>query len=227
MPGDTLIIFPQNSVEVDNRGEDMNAIEARSNSVKQLCDLYRVVIAIAVGVAFTKIIDVSSTPVPIKVGNLPTFVAILITIIPFFHGAVRHLFATYVEDGGSSRIKNWAILVDYYILFLNGGFFVALAWTIGSTKDFLWVFTGVLALDSIWGLLAYLGFAGSNSQKAEMKWAVINFFAVAVLVVLLIAWDALIANGLTDSRMAQLIAVIAVIRSAIDYFTSIEFYCPK
>jgi hypothetical protein len=55
------------------------------------------------------------------------FFVLMILVIPFFHGAVRHLFATYVEDGESSQIKHWAILIDYYLLFAEGGVFVALA----------------------------------------------------------------------------------------------------
>ena len=101
------------------------SLEARSNSVKQLCDLYRVVIAIAAGLAFHSIIDANARPLPIKFQEILTFFAFVITVIPFFHGAVRHLFATYVEDGGSSRVKYWAILVDYYLLFAGVGLFLA------------------------------------------------------------------------------------------------------
>jgi hypothetical protein len=49
--------------------------------------------------------------------NLCTF---LIIIVPFYHGAVRHLFATYIEDGGSKRIKNGALLADFFLLFVEG-----------------------------------------------------------------------------------------------------------
>src|SRR5688572_5941531 len=112
------------------------AIEARGNSVKQLCELYRVVISIAVGLAFHQLIDASRQPVPLIAGRVALFLAFIVTVIPFFHGAVRHLYATYIEGGGSSRVVNWVVLIDYYLLFLEGGLFVGLACAFESPKSF-------------------------------------------------------------------------------------------
>lgn len=202
------------------------SFEARSNSVKQLCDLYRVVIAIAVGLAFHNIIDTNVTPIPVKLDQLVTFLSLILTVIPFFHGAVRHLFATYAEGGGSTRIKNWAILIDYYLLFMEGGLFVALASTLADTMAFLVILTLVLGLDCIWGVLAAIGFAGTRSQKAEIKWAIINFGAVVVLVALLLFAPVLLQLGLTDRYLQWLILLIASVRTVIDYALNLSFYCP-
>lgn len=205
---------------------DAQSFEARSNSVKQLCDLYRVVIAIAVGLAFHNIIDAKAEPIPVRTDYVATFLALIVTVIPFFHGAVRHLFATYVEAGGSTRIRNWAILIDYYLLFLEGGLFVALASTLGVTTSFLIIFALVLTVDCVWGLLASVGFAGSYSQKAEIKWAAINFVTVIFLILLYIFAPVLLRNGLSDSDIQILILLIAVVRTACDYVFNHRFYCP-
>jgi len=203
-----------------------SANEARSNSVKQLCDLYRVVIAIAVGIAFQSIIDTQTRPIPIKTEMLLTFFAFMLTIIPFFHGAVRHLFATYVEDGGSTRIQNWAVLVDYYLLFIGGGLFVGLASTVGVTQSFLALFALVLGLDCVWGLLASVGFAGSFSQKAEIRWAAINFVTVSVVLLVIIFVPIMLNQGLTDTHIQVLILIVATVRTAVDYALNHRFYCP-
>ncbi len=200
--------------------------DVRSNSVKQLCDLYRVVIAAAVGLAFGGIIDTNVSPIPVKLDRWETFVAMIVTIIPFFHGAVRHLFATYVEGGGSTRIKNWAILIDYYLLFLNGGLFVALSQTLGDTMAFVVVFMAVLAIDCIWGVLASMGFAGTSSQKAEVKWAAINFVAAMILALLYFIQPVLTQLGLTDEGLQGVIVVIALVRTVVDYALNLPFYCP-
>lgn len=212
--------------QADPGRDTKQSFEARSNSVKQLCDLYRVVIAIAVGLAFHNIIDELGTPIPVKLDQIVTFLALIVTVIPFFHGAVRHLFATYVEHGGSTQIKNWAILIDYYLLFMEGGLFVALASTLGDTKAFLVILTLLLSLDCVWGILATIGFAGSRSQKAEIKWAVINFFAASVLLALLLFAPVLSQLGLTDNHLQWVILLIASVRTMVDYGVNLAFYCP-
>ena len=68
----------------------------RENSVKQLSELYNVVTGVALSLAITKVIDPSSTGIPIKLDLLFNFLSFLIIIIPFHQGAVRHLYATYV-----------------------------------------------------------------------------------------------------------------------------------
>jgi uncharacterized membrane protein YoaK (UPF0700 family) len=71
---------------------------ARENSIKQLCDLYRVVIAIAVGIAAHAMVSKYASSA-LLAEHILMLVIFLLLIIPFFHGAVRHLFATYVEGG--------------------------------------------------------------------------------------------------------------------------------
>jgi len=83
------------------------------------------------------------------------------------HGAVRHLFATYVEDGGSTRIKNGALLADSYLLFIEGCLFVMIASVLKETVTFGWVLVTLLLLDCVWGFLAWLAFTGGQAQHAE------------------------------------------------------------
>ena len=77
---------------------------ARENSVKQLSEMYNVVTGVALTLAIVNIVDSDAPLIPIKSGlaaiNFLTFAAV---IVPFHQGAVRHLYATYVEGGGSSR----------------------------------------------------------------------------------------------------------------------------
>ena len=112
------------------------AKQARANSVKQLCDLYNIVIGVALSIAIYGIIDTTQTPIPFKTNNAFSFLVFIIIIIPFYHGAVRHLYITYVETGQSSRIKSYALFLDYIILFFEGGLFVALALVLNTLPSF-------------------------------------------------------------------------------------------
>ena len=103
---------------------------------------------------------------------------------------------------------------------------MVLASILGNTMSFLIILILVLALDSIWGVLAWAGFAGTRSQKAEIKWAAINFIAVVVLIVLYIFVPFLLQSGLTDRDVQSLIILVAVVRTVADYACNLRFYCP-
>jgi hypothetical protein len=202
------------------------AIEARSNSVKQLCDLYKVVISIAVGLAFHSMVDPLARPLPIDWQRLTLFGALMITIIPFFHGAVRHLYATYIEVGGSTRVENWVVLIDYYLLFIEGGLFVALSTCLDSSRSFGVLFVGILILDVVWGVLSRVGFAGTQAQKAELSWARINALTVVILLAFLLAEKALLTWHLSEREFRLFLLLVATVRTGIDYYRNHSFYCP-
>src|SRR5262249_36997078 len=129
----------------------------------------------------TTLIDPKAATIPLKWDVLLNFLSFVVVIIPFHQGAVRHLYATYVEDGGSSRIKRGALALDFLLLFFEACMFVALSLVTGNTQLFLTLLISLLVVDSVWGLLAYLAFTGAQAQLAEKKWALINLVAAAAL----------------------------------------------
>src|ERR1051325_1681293 len=165
-------------------------------------------------------------PLPIAVERLPLFGALIVTIIPFFHGAVRHLYATYIEGGGSTRVENWVVLIDYNLLFLGGGLFVALASCLQASRPFGIVFVGILAVDVVWGTLSRVGFGGTQAQKAELSWARINAVTVVVLLVFLLAEKALLHWHLGETEFRLFLLLVATVRTGADYYRNHSFYCP-
>jgi hypothetical protein len=203
-------------------GEDMS--DSRKNSVSQLAELYNVVIGIALSISIYNVIDAKSSPIPVHLDFVINLATILVLIIPFYHGAMRHLFATYVEDGGSTRIKNGALLVDFVLLFIESCLFVMIGVLITSTVKMAWVIVFLLALDSVWGLLAKLAFTGAQAQLAEQKWALINAACVVILILLLI-FEGSVFDGNPLGAQLGLLAVLAG-RSIADYWCSWDFYFP-
>lgn len=199
--------------------------EARRNSVTQLAELYNVVIGIALSVAIYNLIDVSARPAPVNWANLFGFAVLLVTIIPFYHGAVRHLYITYVEGGGSSRIKSGALLADFVLLFIEGCLFVALAILLIDTVVFIYGYICLLVLDCVWGFLAKLAFTGAEAQAAEQKWAVINIVTVAAVFVLL-AYVFEQGNGDFSIFAKMALFSIALLRTIADYSWCWRFYYP-
>ena len=196
----------------------------RANSVKQLAELYNVVIGIALSVSIYTIIDKQNYPLPINLEVIPNFLIFLTIIIPFYHGAVRHLFLTYVENGGSSRIKDGALLVDFIILFVEGCLFVGAGLLIADYYMFAWAITAVIAIDVIWGALAYFAFSGADAQIAEKKWALINLVTSCTLALML-----LFAPEITETPETKIpvaVLIICVLRTVADYKFCWSIYFP-
>ena len=198
--------------------------EARKNSVSQLAELYNVVIGIALSISIYNVIDAKAWPIPLHLDFATNLASVLVLVIPFYHGAMRHLFATYVEDGGSTRIKDGALLVDFVLLFLESCLFVMIAALIASTVKMAWVVVVLLVVDSIWGLLAKLAFTGAQAQLAEQKWALINAAAVIVLILILIFGDGAFKGNPMGAEFGLL--AILVGRTIADYWFSWDFYFP-
>ena len=198
---------------------------SRENSVKQLAELYNVVIGVALSLSITKIVDVSATTLPIKTDNIFIFLTYIVIIIPFHQSAVRHLFATYVENGGSSRIKQGALAVDFIILFAQACIFVIMGALIDKVQLFTNSLIILLAIDCVWGLLSYLAFTGAQAQNAEQLWSKINLIAGFILFFATIFGPKLL-NG-WGMEMQQIIFAVIFIRTVIDYYTSWDFYYPK
>jgi hypothetical protein len=197
---------------------------ARENSVKQLSELYNVVTGVALSLAITKLIDPESTGIPIKLDLLFTFLSFLVIIIPFHQGAVRHLYATYVEGGGSARIKDGALAIDFLLLFFQACIFVALSSLILNIEQFTNTMMVLLIVDCVWGVLAKLAFTGAQAQWAETKWAIINF-ATFLLMFALSKFGPPLLNG-WGIEMKQCVFLLCLGRTIADYSTSWEFYYP-
>jgi hypothetical protein len=198
--------------------------EARKHSVEQLARLYTVVIGIALTLAMrTSITPDQSWPLlrPDCITNLGSF---LVLVIPFYHGATRHLFATYIEGGGSSRIKSGALFLDFILLFLEGCAFVVMSSVVADVSKLAWIVALLLFLDSVWGFLAWLAFTGAQAQYSERIWALINVCAgVALVAVLLLAPEKFSANGVPGQFV--LFAGLSL-RTILDYTFCWKFYFP-
>jgi hypothetical protein len=196
----------------------------RENSVKQLCEFYNVVTGVALAYAITKLIDASAQYIPLKTGHIFLFLAFVATIIPFHQGAVRHLYATYVEHGGSSRIKNGALALDFIILFAEACLFVALAALIENGPAFANAMMVLLIVDCIWGFLSHLAFTGAQAQNAERKWSIINVVATAVVFVLIVFVPPILGSWGVEAE--QCLFAVCLARSIADYVWAWSFYYP-
>jgi len=203
--------------------------EAQANSVRNLEHLYTTVVALALSLAIYNLIDVTRRPIPLKVELVPFFLALLITLIPFYHGALRHLDITYVEKGGKN-VRKGALLIDFLALFIESCLFVVLSALLPRPISFAWVLVALLAFDTAWGVMAHLGFSKEEKPKPELTWALINFVSVIVISIYLIVLGfvpSIEIEYVSNLKLSAGIVGFSLSRTVVDYILCWDTYYPS
>src|SRR5207244_2383488 len=122
---------------------------------------------------------------------LPYFIAYLFTLVPFYHGALRHLDVTYLEDA-RGQVRPGALMADWSLLFLESCLFLGMAALLQRGQVFLYALTTLLVFDAVWSFIAHLAFSPTVTRlRVEGKWAVINFVTAVVLIGIAVFLDSL------------------------------------
>ena len=205
----------------------MDAKSALTNSIRNLANLYTIVIGIALTLAVSVVIDPKDGLRSITLVSALLFVAFVLTLLPFFHGALRHLDDVYIEND-SSHIRVGVVIVDFSLLFLHALAFLILAELLRRPADFIWFLTCLLTIDVLWGFSAYAGFSSKKAAPAESRWAIINLVFVAIAALYLISNDIFpITYTGNEPKLASLVAIACLLRSVVDYIWCKSFYFPS
>lgn len=196
------------------------------NSVRSLVNLYTVVIGAALSLAVARAIDVNIGLTSIGVVPTLLFVCFVVTLFPFFHGALRHLDDAFIENE-SPNIKTGALIFDFALLFLHALAFVVLSQLLQRPSHFVWFLIIVLLIDVIWGIFTHFGSSSDSKLSSESKWTVINFFFVGIVAAYLVSNDIYIDHDDGHLKLSILLTIACVLRSTIDYVWCGDFYFPK
>jgi hypothetical protein len=198
----------------------------KENSVKSLINLYTVVMGLSLSLAISRLINPEKGIQSVTVYSGLLFIAFLATLIPFYHGALRHLDDAYIEND-NLHIKNGALLIDFVLLLFHGIGFVILAALIALPNHFAWALIGLFSVDVVWGVFTHFGPSSQHKFSAESKWAIINCFFVLLAVAYLKSANIYLEPIEDPSKIALLLAVTCVGRSLVDYLWAQDFYFPK
>ena len=198
----------------------------RRRTVAHLQTLYTVVVGVALAVALTNLIDQQSA-VPIRFAALPYFVAYLFTLVPFYHGALRHLDIAYFETSANST-RPGALMADWSLLFIESCGLLALALLVNRPVPFMFALIALLAFDAVWAFTAHLAFSPRSAVgAAEPRWAKINIVTVLALVGVLVYLDSVDAETKpVDLYRWVLVTAVAVGRTIWDYVWCWSYYYP-
>lgn len=203
------------------------ASEAQANSVKNLESLYSVVVGLALSLGVFNLIDMTRGAIPLKLELVPFFLAFLVTLVPFYHGALRHLDVTYVEHGGK-QVRTGALLADFSILFIQSCLLLALAVLLPTPQFFAWGFAILLGVDTVWAFAAHLAFSQEVKPKAEVRWAMINLITTGILLVSFVVIGLYPPTaGPAEHRLTVSLLTVSVVRTVLDYTLCWDFYYPS
>ena len=206
--------------------------ELRKSAVDNLERLYTIVAGLSLTTAVGRLIRESPGPSAevragsdafVRVANvdlyanvLPMFVTLVVTLIPFYHGANRYLYSSYVFNNDLPRPLT--AIVDFVFFFSQALLFYAMALVLGEALWFYWLFTALLALDCLWLIQVY--FRGEDFEKVRF-WLWLNLASSTIMFVILVT--PLLPE---DMRKWILASLLSVARSVADYGVQWSFYWP-
>jgi hypothetical protein len=192
--------------------------DAIKRSITNVQAIYAVVIALAISQAAQSLLkDPTAGSVldfqQIRPG-LPAFVSFLFTLVPFWHGMNRHLDRSYIEK--KNDVAHGALLLDLFVFFVEAGCLFLCAWSLRSGIDSFKYLGFLLVIDSVWGYISHqIHYRGQKSNA--LRWAGINFIAVTLAVI--------VAAYRFDSK-PEVLMIVAICRSIVDYWWCYNFYFP-
>lgn len=199
--------------------------EPRKNAISSLSSLYTVIIGVALSIAAVQLVNQETGISGISFVKLSLFFSLLCTLIPFYHGALRHLDNAYLENH-NPHIRDGALILDVLLLILHGMTFVVLAMLLNLPSQFAWVLMALIIVDVIWGIFVYYGPSTQRGPSAEGKWALINLGFVLLGGLLLYLCDIGLQSDIEPLKLALPIAVFCLIRTLVDYGLCWAFYFP-
>jgi hypothetical protein len=205
--------------------------EARKRSVDNLQRLYTVVVSLAVTERLRRLlapwVDSGTRP---GFGEGLMLLSLLITIVPFYHGANRHLDATYVTKERKATVGG-ALLVDFIFLFLEGLLLFGVAMITKSVPWFYTVLAGVFIFDALWVLITRFLTRGAVSGRRvdpHYTWAILNVAAAFALY--FSVWENIFHGSSVwsgDNVRDLWLFAIVLLRTILDYFLEYSFYYPE
>jgi hypothetical protein len=180
-----------------------------ARSVDSAQRIYAVLIALALSVAAQALYSARSTP-------WPAFVALAVTVVPFWQGMNRHLDRCYLE--AEPVVRRGLLLLDVAVFLAEATFLFGAAERLSRGAGAFGYLGLLILLDSLWGLLSHRLHRRGQAFHA-LKWALINISA-------LVAGVAVFHMAHQGIWLAPGLAAVAVLRTAVDYWLGWEFYFP-
>jgi hypothetical protein len=216
---------------------ESTGIRKQQSSVRHLQALFAIVAGLALTEAVSELAREVDNALP-TARTLMLMVAFLATIIPFFHGGLRHLDDVYIVTPPGPNMSRYAPLVDFILLFVESVMLLGMAHRLVDPPHFLAFLLFLLVIDIIWAIVtpplidcqmtlpAVLVAVVPRlkfSKDTEIAWGQNNILFVPIAIAAWISIDTAKPSITVD---AFIVMVFALARSINDYRLSWSFYFP-
>jgi len=194
---------------------------SRENSVNNLQRIYTVVISLAIAESLRRLFaDFATSSVLPDLISVIAVTSLLITIIPFYHGANRYLDARYVE--AKHHGPSWSLMLDFVVIFVEGLIFFILSLLIHNRAFFFTLLSILFIIDTLWvGLASSQVDNDSDKKPSYLPWAILNF--TAAIIIYLTIWSNLFR---VETAGNYFLGIVVVTRTIVDYISVWSFYYP-
>ena len=184
--------------------------------------LHSVLVGLAVISGIRFLIDSTpsgSSPIPTEVPAEAylMFAALVITVVPFFHGTMIHAQNAY----STSTQGEFQPMVDLLVLVAQGAILFAMANVLGHPDAFLAWFAIILGVDAAFFVLAKLAALGTENTSPPAVWAWGNLVVLAAVLILILAS---IPEFVLDDYGQVISFGLAIGRTALDYYFGRDYY---
>jgi hypothetical protein len=199
---------------------------ARELSVNNLQRLYAIVMSLSIAESLRRLLsDLGDKGILPELGASVAVFSLLVTAIPYYHGANRYLEATYIT--GERQAKSQTLIFDFLALFIEGLIFFTLAVVIKNISIFFTLLAILYIYDSLWVGITHLTTIKEQRPANIRSWMLANF--VAAIMLLIFVWSNLFNQAFWSSNFALILALgaTALIRTMYDYYSTWDFYFPQ
>jgi hypothetical protein len=187
-------------------------------SVDTLKELYTVAVGVALVMAVEKLANAAEKEPVFRTEQFFLFVVVIVTLIPFYHGAFRHMDDIYIfPKEPAKRPGPLVLLGDYLVLMFEAGLLVWLATSISDRAIFADGFLLLLLVDICWAVATAI-FTPAGFDV--VWWGVVNLITLLILLALWYWPGDMLINGFY-------LMLIAIARSVADYVLSRKLYFPE
>jgi len=191
-------------------------------SGKILTYLYSLIIAFSLTTIITVLLTdglyTIRSPLQIPIYMLLIFFSFLVTLIPFYHGAVIFLVKSY--DTEQKNLKKGEFLFDFCFLLIESLVFFAMALSSSYVIGFIQWLIILFGIDIMWAFICYI--KASDKKHAPPKyWGILNFITLIILLLYLLFS---VYENLSQTNALCLLFLILFVRSIVDYRYSYDYY---
>ncbi|GJM09712.1 MAG: hypothetical protein DHS20C11_19880 [Lysobacteraceae bacterium] len=188
-------------------------------SLNSLVSLYTVVVGVALSLAVVTL--VGDNLADTKLYSVALFFAFLVTLLPFCHGALRHVEETYENTAKAPKY----LVFDFLLLFIHALLFVLLAQLLANPGQYVWMFIWVLIIDSIWSVIAPSSPSKDGKFSVQHRWGIVNFLTFSILIAsALVTEVSFFVPARDPEKVAGVVVIVSIVRTAIDYLWCRKYY---